>query len=128
MLSSDQVKNEQVRASFVAFAGDEVASRTQHPVESETAGSKALVCVVRGGLAIAPVLNLELLALSHSEEGENGKKDILHGEPLGTAVNDDGRGVLDDTLTLFLILLTVRLSCNVRLLKNDINRYLVLMI
>ena len=102
------MRDEQIRASFVALSSDEVASRTEHPVESETAGSKALVCVVCGGLAIAPVLNLELLALSHSEEGENGKKDILHDEPLGTAVNDDGRGFLHDTLTLLLILLSVR--------------------
>ena len=82
--------NEQIRASFVAFASHEVASRTEHPVQSETASSKALVCVVRGIFTIAPVLDLELLALSHSKEGENGNKDVLHGEHLGTAMQDDG--------------------------------------
>lgn len=101
-------KNEQIWASFVAFASDEVASRTELPVESETAGSKALVCVVRGRFSIAPVLNLELLALGHSEESENGNKNGLHGEHLGIAMQDDERKFLDGVPVLLLILLIMQ--------------------
>jgi len=120
----DKVEGEQVWASFVAFAGDEVASWAEHPVQSEAAGSKALVCVVRGVCAVAPVLDLELLAFNHSEEGENCNEDVLHGEHSGTAGRDDKRELLNGTPSLLLILFTTQqhYMYNMRLLKNDINR------
>jgi hypothetical protein len=58
-------------------------------------------------------LDLELLALSHSEESEDGDKDILHGEHVGTAVQGDERNSLDSTPALLLILRTTRQRRNV---------------
>lgn len=69
--------NEQILASSIAFAGHEVAAWTQHPVQGEAASSKALVGVVCGVFAIAPILDVELLALTGREESEDSGKHKL---------------------------------------------------
>ena len=83
-------------APTVALSRDKVPSSSQDPVQCEASSLETLVRVVCGLLAVAPVLDVKLLAVGDREEGRGRGENVFERNHLGSASgNSRGAGAPD---------------------------------
>jgi hypothetical protein len=63
----------------LTFAHNEVSSACQEPVNREATSGKTLVGIICSAVAVTPVLDVELLALSKRTKRQDGGNDKLEG-------------------------------------------------
>lgn len=82
-----RVGDEQILTTSIPFSNDKIASCTQDPVYSKASRFKTLVRVIRSALAVAPILDVELLALSKAEKGNENSENWLDQEHIQVSLS-----------------------------------------